>query len=118
MNPKQHHEIAVRRIVRYLKGTRDICYILRPSSTPTLDCFADADFSGTWSQETAQHPTSVKSQTGYIKTFVDCPVLWTSKLQGEIALSMTEAEYISLLQAMRDLIPLQTILQELCKVYG
>jgi len=31
---------------------------------------------------------------------------------------MTEAEYISLLQAMRDLIPLQTILQELCKVYG
>jgi hypothetical protein len=63
-------------------------------------------------------PTSVKSSTGYIITFASCPVLWSSKLQSEIALSTTEAEYISLSQAMRDLIPMRTILQETSTFFG
>ena len=41
------------------------------------------------------------------------PVCWVSKLQTEIALSTTEAEYIAMSQGMRDLIPLRTMLQEL-----
>jgi hypothetical protein len=40
-------------------------------------------------------------------------VLWSSKLQTEIALSTTEAEYIALSQATRDLIPMQSLLHEL-----
>jgi hypothetical protein len=117
-NPKRHHEIAVRRIVRYLKGTKDKGYVLRPTTTPTIDCYVDADFAGTWTLETSSEPTSVKSRTGYIITFANCPVLWSSKLQSEIALSTTEAEYISLSQAMRDLIPMRTILQETSTFFG
>jgi len=45
--------------------------------------------------------------------FASCPVVWVSKLQTEVALSMTEAEYIALSQAMRDLIPLLGLLDEL-----
>jgi hypothetical protein len=37
-------------------------------------------------------------------------------IQSEIALSTTKAEYISLSQSLRDLIPLQTILHELSQV--
>jgi hypothetical protein len=117
-SPKQHHEIAVRRIVRYLKGTRDKEYVLRPTNTPTIDCFVDADFAGTWTPETSDNPSSVRSRSGYIITFAGCPILWTSKLQSEIALSTTEAEYISLSQAMRDLIPLKTVLQELSETFN
>jgi hypothetical protein len=117
-NPKRHHEIAVRRIVRYLKGTKDKGYILQPSATPTIDCYADADFAGAWTLATSEQHNSVKSRTGYIITFAKCPILWMSKLQSEIALSTTEAEYISLSQAMRDLIPMRTILQEMTQVYG
>jgi hypothetical protein len=50
--------------------------------------------------------------------FAYCPILWTSKLQSEIALSTTEVEYISLSQAMQDLIPLRTTLQELYTIFG
>jgi hypothetical protein len=110
--PKRSHEIAVRRIVRYLKGTHNKGYILRPTSTPTLDCFVDADFAGLWTPTTSSDPTSVKSRTGYVITFASCPILWSSKLQSEIALSTTEAEYIALSQATRDLIPMRALLQE------
>ncbi len=61
-------------------------------------------------------------QVGFVQAFtqapLNCPVLWSSKLQSEIALSTMEAKYISLSQAMRDLIPLQTILTEMCQTYG
>jgi hypothetical protein len=117
-NPSRIHELAVRRIVRYLKGTRDRGYILRPNETPSIDCYADADFAGAWTLETSDNPTSVKSRTGYLIMFAGCPILWSSKLQSEIALSTTEAEYIALSQAMRDLIPLRTIMREMAEVFG
>jgi hypothetical protein len=41
--------------------------------------------------------------------------LWSSKLQTEIALSTTEAEYIAMSQAARDLIPMRALLQEFSK---
>ncbi len=48
--------------------------------------------------------------------FAGCPVVWISKLQTEVALSMMEAEYIALSQAMQDLIPLLGFLDELTLV--
>lgn len=39
-------------------------------------------------------------------------MIWVSKLQTEIALSTTEAEYIALSQSLRDLIPMRRLLQE------
>jgi hypothetical protein len=116
-NPMRIHEIAVRRIVRYLHGTSDRGYILRPTSeSHNLDCYVDADFAGLWDFEGSDDPNSVKSRTGYVITFANCPVLWVSKLQTEIALSTTEAEYIALSQAMRDLIPMRNLLVELASI--
>ena len=50
-------------------------------------------------------------------TYTDCLVLWVSKLQTEVALSTTEAEYIALSQSMRDLIPFMTLHDEICEVF-
>jgi hypothetical protein len=110
--PKCIHEIAVRRIIHYLKGTKTKGYILHPSTARTLDCYVDADFAGLWTSENSHSPISVKSTTGYIITFASCPILWSSKLQTEIALSNTEAEYIAMSQATRDLIPMKALLHE------
>ena len=44
-NPKLSHERAVKRIVRYLKGTRDEGLIIKPDATAGVQCFVDADFS-------------------------------------------------------------------------
>jgi hypothetical protein len=117
-NPKRIHEIAVRKIGRYLQGTRDKGYFLNPNNTKHLDCYVDADFAGLWNPDEAQDPTTLKSRTGYVITFCVCPVLRVSKLQTETALSTTEAEYIALSQAMRDLIPMKNLLLELAAVTG
>ncbi len=112
-NPRHIHELAIQRIVRYLKGTSTKGIILKPSSLHNLDCFVDADFAGTWTISTSELPSSIKSCTGYVITFAFCPVLWSSKLQSEVALSTTEAEYIALSQSTRDLIPMNGLLHEL-----
>ena len=58
------------------------------------------------------------SRTGYIIKFANCPILWVNKMQTEITLSTTEAEYISLSQSMRYLIPLRHIMLEVSSVFG
>jgi len=110
--PKQSHQQAVLRICRYLKATEDKGLSFRPSNELTLDCYADADFAGLYNVENQTDPVCVKSRTGFVLLLGGCPLLWSSKLQTEIALSTTEAEYIALSQAMRALLPLRGLLQE------
>ena len=81
---------------------------------PAFECYTDADFMGLWNKETAEHdPSTAKSRTGYVILFAKCPLIWASKLQTEFALSSTESEYISLSTALRQVIPLMGLLQEL-----
>ena len=114
--PKRVHEEAVMRIGRYLKRTANRGTILTPNGTHKLDCFVDADFAGGFDHEISDNRSSVLSRTGYSITYSGCPLLCISKMQTEIALSTTEAEYIALSQSMRDLIPLRSILMDLSKV--
>ena len=103
---------AVKRICRYLQGAITKGLILKPSKQLTVDCFVDADFAGQWNVENPEDPLCVKSRTGYVLLVRNCPVQWASKLLSEILVSMMEAEYISLSTAMRDLIPLRTLVDE------
>ena len=73
----------------------------------------DADFAGSWDIGDSNNPENVMSRTGYIIQYAGCPVVWCSKLQTEIALSTMEAEYIALSQAMREVIPLINLMDEL-----
>jgi hypothetical protein len=111
--PCRVHKFAIRRIARCLKGASTKGYILCSSSDHTLNWYVDADFAGTWSSTTTEDPNALKSRTGYVITFASCPVFWCSKLQTEIALSTTEAEYIALSQSAWDLIPMHNLLHEL-----
>jgi hypothetical protein len=78
-----------------------------------LNCFVDTDFAGSRTKDNSSEAPSVHSQTGFTITFADCPILWTSIILSEIALSTTRAEYILLSQAMCDVIPIRTILEDL-----
>jgi len=110
--PKQSHQQAVMRICHYLKATEDKGLSFKPSNELTLDCYADADFAGLYNVENHSDPVCVKSRTGFVLLLGGCPLFWSSKLQTEIALSTTEAEYIVLSQAMRALLPLRSLLIE------
>ena len=58
------------------------------------------------------------SRTGYIIMYANCPIHFVNKLQTEIALSTAEAEYIALSQALREVIPLMTLLKEINKTFS
>ena len=49
--------------------------------------------------------------------YAGCPLTWCSKLQTEIALSTTEAEYVALSQAMREVIPFMNLMVEVGDVF-
>jgi hypothetical protein len=77
-----------------------------------LNCYVDADFAGLHGHEDDQDPVSVKSRTGFTLTLFGCPVIWQSKLQNEVCLSSTAAEYIAFSMAMREILPMRALLQE------
>ena len=117
INPKLSHEKAVKRIVRYLLATKEKGIIVKPNENfQELECYVDADFAGAYCKEDNDDPISVKSRTGYVIKYAGCPIAWASKLQTEIALSTTEAEYIALSQSTRELIPMRAIILELSSI--
>ena len=58
------------------------------------------------------------SRIGYIIMYAGCPLVWASKMQTEIAISTTKAEYIALSQAKREDIPFIGLLKEISAVFG
>ena len=116
-HPKRSHERAMIRLVRYLKSTSSRGIIYDPQPEKGLECFVDADFAGGWTQADADNAEQVMSRTGFVIRYAGCPIGWCSKLQSEIALSTAEAEYIALSQALREVIPLVSLIDELGGVF-
>ena len=113
-NPREPHGEALLYLIRYLKLTRDIGLHFSPNSNRGFDCYADADFAGNWNKALAPYdPSTAKSRSGWIVFYAGCPVIWASKLQSMVALSTTEAEYIALSQALRDVLPIMFLIQEI-----
>ena len=117
IHPMLSHERAIARIGKYLQGSKDKGIIFRPDASKGLECFVDADFAGSWHKADANNADAVMSRTGYTITYSGCPIIWCSKLQTEVALSTTEAEYIALSQALREVIPIMELLKEVNEVF-
>ncbi len=113
-DPRHPHGEAIMYLVRYLKKTRDLGIHFKPNPGKEFECYCDADFSGNWNKSFAAiDPSTAKSRSGWIIFYAGCPVCWASKLQSQVALSTTEAEYIAMSQALRDFIPVMGLLQEM-----
>ena len=82
-----------------------------------FEVWVDADFAGGWNPEEADDEDNVYSCTGFSIYYAGCPVYWQSKLQTEIALSTAEAKYITMLQALRETIPLATLMREMNEIF-
>ena len=116
IDPREPHGTAVKRFVRYIKGTADEGIIIRPNlDNLAIDCHVDADFAGNWDKSDPEDPSCVKSRTGFLITFADVPLIWKSKVQDHIALSTMESEYIALSTAMRTLVFIRALFKELCE---
>ena len=113
-DPRQPHGEAILYLVRYLKKTRDIGLRFKPDPSKGFECYCDADFAGNWNHAFAPtDPSTAKSRSGWVIFYANCPVIWASKLQSQVALSTTEAEYIAMSMALRDVIPIMSLVQEM-----
>ncbi|XP_070035800.1 uncharacterized mitochondrial protein AtMg00810-like [Nicotiana tomentosiformis] len=70
-NPKESHLIVVKRILRYLKGTTDLCLWYLKGSNFNLVGYADADFAG--------FLVDRKSTVGMAHFLGSCLVSWATK---------------------------------------
>jgi hypothetical protein len=111
--PNRDHEEAVKRICRYLYKTKDQGLVLHPDKSRGLECYVDADWAGSWQDRSSNDPLSSHSRTGYVIKYAGCPIIWASKMQPLIALSTTEAEYIALSTALREVIAVMNLMEEL-----
>ncbi|KAL5550724.1 hypothetical protein UlMin_000900 [Ulmus minor] len=103
--PLDHHWKAVKRILRYLKGTTDEGITLRNSKTLSLTGYYDAD----WGNDLDNR----RSTTGYCVFLGDSIVSWSSKKLSVVSRSTREAEYRNLANATSKIIWLQSLLSEL-----
>ena len=114
--PKRSHEIGVKHIAWYMKGTHTKCSIMNPDTENMgIDIYIYANFSGLYSTEDKMHLVSAKNRSGMLLTFGKLPILWSSKLQSEMSLSTLEAEYIVLSQGLRNLVSARRLMDELGK---
>jgi hypothetical protein len=91
--PRQRHCVAANHILRYFGGT--ITYGLRYTSSGGLFLhgYADADWAGS--------PVDWKSTFRYCFSLGSAMISWSSRKQGSIAQSTTEAEYIAASDAIK-----------------
>ncbi|KAL7465176.1 hypothetical protein ACHAXS_005512 [Conticribra weissflogii] len=112
-DPCKEHDEAIVYLVEYLCHTHELGLKFKPNPKRGFDCFCDADFSGNWNKLLAPtDPSTAKSRSGWIIFYAACPIIWASKLQSQVALSTTEAEYIALSTSLRDAIPIMYLLEE------
>jgi hypothetical protein len=97
--------ITAKKILRYLKESIDVELILDGNKELRLNCFADAD----WGQDVNDR----KSISGSIFLLGGTPIYWKSKKQQTVALSSTEAEYLSLSNCVTDGLWISTLMSEL-----
>lgn len=104
-NPSEKHWLLVKRIMRYLKGTINVGILY--SKNGMFEAYSDADFAG--------DKIARKSTSGFVCKFANGPITWQSKKQQCVALSTTEAEYISAATVTKEIIWLKKIFNE-CKI--
>ena len=98
-NPKVEHAKAVRWLARY-RGTMNKGIIMHPDKTKHMSMYVDADFAGNWHRDESNDRDTARSRHGYTITYLNCPIVWKSQMQLEIALSSTESEYIGISQGL------------------
>ena len=97
-NPGKPHWVAVKWILRYLKGTSDFVLCFGGKDT-SLRGYTDSDMAGNLDNR--------RYTTGYVLTFAGAMISWASKLQQVVSLSTQEAEYIALIEGAKEFILLQ-----------
>ena len=87
------------RVIKYVLDTKNLGLKIEPTegrNTPSdLVCFSDSDYAG--------DPETRCSVYGYVLYIKGVPVAWRSKGQRSVTLSSSEAEWIALSEAVKEI---------------
>lgn len=97
------HWRAAKRVLRYLKATKDKKLIY--SNTGDGIGYADADY--------ASNLVDRRSYTGYVFQISGSSVSWESRKQRTVAQSTTEAEYMALGEACKEAIYIRSLISDI-----
>jgi hypothetical protein len=99
--PGQAHWVAVKRILRYIKGTVNRPLVFRSKGALVnnnkelnVSVFTDADWAGDVDDR--------RSTSGHVVRIGSSSVIWSTKKQKTVSLSSAEAEYMALASAAQE----------------
>jgi hypothetical protein len=104
-DPREPHLTAMKRILRYLRGTPDFDLLLCRSSSSDMVVYTDADWAG--------YPGTHRSTSGYVVFLGDNLVSWSAKWQTVVSCSSAEAEYRAVTNGVAEATWLRQLLHEL-----
>ena len=103
--PREMHWRYVKRLLKYIKTTRNYCLIYRKTNNFNLTGYTDSDYAGDIEER--------KSTSGHVYKVGECLISWNSNRQQIVSLSSTEAEYIALTTSIKEAIWLKQLLNEM-----
>ena len=101
-SPYSNHLASAKHLLRYIKGTLHLGLKFTKQAEFKLVGYCDADW--------AADKNDRKSITGYVFLLGGTVVTWKSKKQQTVALSSTEAEYMALSDAVKEVLWLKQFL--------
>lgn len=104
-DPREPHFNALKRVLRYIKGTIKHGLQITKSSTTDMIAYSDADWAGC--------PDSRRSTSGYCVFLGDSLISWSSKRQNTVSRSSAEAEYRGVANAVAETMWLRNLFIDL-----
>ena len=104
-DPRESHFAALKRLLRYVRGTVDLGLVLHRSSSAELVVYTDADWAGC--------PDTRRSTSGYAVFLGGNLVSWSSKRQPVVSCSSAEVEYRAVANGVTEASRLHQLLAEL-----
>ena len=106
-NPTEEHWSALKRVLRYVQGTRQlgVCYTHTEDPSVTMSVWTNSS----WGED----PNDSRSTHGHLVFLAGGPVTWKSTKQPSVTLSSTEAEYMRQAMAATQTMWARRLLKEL-----
>ncbi|XP_067941097.1 uncharacterized protein [Watersipora subatra] len=101
--PTQTHLTTAKQVMRYLKGTKDLCLNFRKQGKPMVE-YTDVDNAS----DADRH-----SKSGAVFINAGCSISWSSKRQSVVDLSTTESEYIALFDGVVECMRLRQLFSDI-----
>lgn len=105
--PSTTHWNAAKRVLKHIKETLNvgITYDGNGNQKNQLIAFSDSDY--------ASCPDTRESTSGIVLMLNTGPVIWSSRKQSIVATSITDAEYVAICEAAKEVVWIRGLLGEL-----